>query len=82
MVPEAGGETLLHHAAFHGQTKCLEFLIHKTKKSSESVGECGGCGLLRYHGDAFAGFVDESGVSPAHFAAQKGHLDCLRVSIL
>ena len=28
----------------------------------------------------FVAYVDESGVTPAHFAAQRGHLDCLRVS--
>ena len=27
-------------------------------------------------------YMDESGVTPAHFAAQSGHLDCLRVSAL
>ena len=25
--------------------------------------------------------VDDSGVTPAHFAAQQGHLDCLQVSL-
>ena len=36
-VPDAGGETLLHHAAFHGQVKCLEYLLHRAKKSSEPL---------------------------------------------
>ena len=27
-----------------------------------------------------AEILDESGVTPAHFAAQGGHLDCLQVS--
>ena len=25
--------------------------------------------------------LDDSGVTPAHFAAQKGHLDCLQVNV-
>ena len=25
-------------------------------------------------------YVDESGVTPAHFAAQRGHIDCLMVN--
>ena len=40
-------------------------------------------GVACYHGRIVTlGFVDDSGVSPAHFAAQRGHLDCLSVSTL
>ena len=28
----------------------------------------------------FPAYVDESGVTPAHFAAQRGHIDCLMVN--
>ena len=28
----------------------------------------------------FVAYFDESGVTPAHFAAQKGQIDCLGVS--
>ena len=84
VVPDAGGETLLHHAAFHGKvhmlcprvletslTMChpqvliLEWLLDRVKNSSEKIPDV----------------VDDSGVTPAHFAAQQGHLDCLQVSL-
>ena len=37
MVPDAGGETLLHHAAFNGQVMCLEYLLHRLSLSKEQV---------------------------------------------
>ena len=79
VVPDAGGETLLHHAAFHGkvhnivllysvlsvclQVLILEWLLDRVKNSSDKIPDV----------------VDDSGVTPAHFAAQQGHLDCLQV---
>ena len=82
VVPDAGGETLLHHAAFHGkvcnvillysvlayalQVLILEWLLDRVKNSSDKIPDV----------------VDDSGVTPAHFAAQQGHLDCLQVLFL
>ena len=81
-VPDAGGETLIHHAAFHGQVKCLEYLLHRANKSGESVCQCY-CDNDSIFIILFTlAYTDESGVTPAHFAAQRGHLDCLRVKTM
>ena len=34
---------------------------------------------MKNSSDKIPDVVDDSGVTPAHFAAQQGHLDCLQV---
>jgi len=48
---------------FCSQVLILEWLLERIKNSSEKIPDV----------------VDDSGVTPAHFAAQQGHLDCLQV---
>eukprot|EP00731_Ephydatia_muelleri_P000789 Em0001g789a len=64
-VKDAGGETLLHHAAYHGQHRCLELLLKLLKATQKT--------------DQPTEILDDSGVTPAHFAAQRGHLECLQL---
>lgn len=64
-VKDAGGETLLHHAAYHGQHRCLELLLKLLKTTQKT--------------DQPTEILDDSGVTPAHFAAQRGHLECLQL---
>ena len=45
------------------QVLILEWLLDRVKNSSDKIPDV----------------VDDSGVTPAHFAAQQGHLDCLQV---
>ena len=42
----------------------MEWLLDRVKNSSDKL---------------IPDVVDDSGVTPAHFAAQQGHLDCLQV---
>eukprot|EP00117_Sycon_ciliatum_P008236 scpid30240/ scgid11026/ Synphilin-1; Alpha-synuclein-interacting protein len=59
------GHTLLHHAAYHGQTQCLGYLLDLAKKSGKDLNE----------------YSDDVDVTPAHVAAQQGHIDCLRLLV-
>ena len=45
----------------------MEWLLDRVKNSSDKL---------------IPDVVDDSGVTPAHFAAQQGHLDCLQVFLL
>ena len=65
-VVELGCETLLHHAAFTGQTVILKWLLeHMKGKKTNSL--------------LSSDLQDMFGVTPAHFAAQQGYIDCLQV---
>ena len=64
IVSNSGGETLLHYAAFHGQVKILEWLLEKIRAVDEND---------------IDDIVDDSGVTPGHFAAYYGHLECLQM---
>ena len=53
VVPDSGGETLLHYSAFHGQAKILEWLLDRIRQRDDmdvgtyvSGGGAGGCGSL------------------------------------
>jgi hypothetical protein len=59
------GLTLLHHAAYYGQEACLSFLLSKVKEKQ---------------GVNFS-LANDSGVTPAHIAAQRGHLHCLQALV-
>jgi hypothetical protein len=40
VVPDSGGETLLHYSAFHGQAKILEWLLDRIRQTDDAdVGE-------------------------------------------
>ncbi|CAI8008220.1 Synphilin-1 [Geodia barretti] len=66
VVQDAGGETLLHHAAHHGSANCLQWLLKVAKPPKQ---------------EELVEFLDNFGVTPAHFAAQQGHLECLQLMI-
>ncbi|KAI6650451.1 Synphilin-1 isoform X1 [Oopsacas minuta] len=63
-IVELGSETLLHHAAFTGQAMILKWLLDHLKEK---------------HTIADSDIQDVYGVTPAHFAAQQGYIDCLQV---
>ena len=65
-IIELESETLLHHAAFNGQANILKWLIEYMKEKQGSTIKD-------------SDFEDVFGVTPAHFAAQQGYLDCLQV---
>ena len=65
-IVELESETLLHHAAFNGQSNILKWLIDYMKEKQGST--------IRD-----SEFQDVYGVTPGHFAAQQGYLDCLQV---
>ena len=65
-IVELESETLLHHAAFNGQAKILKWLIeHMKEKQGNTIKD--------------SELQDAFGVTPAHFSAQQGYLDCLQV---
>ena len=65
-IVELGSETLLHHAAFTGQPVILKWLLEHLKgKKANSLQS--------------SDLQDMFGVTPVHFAAQQGYIDCLQV---
>ena len=65
-IQELGNETLLHHAAHIGQTDILKWLLDYLRETQGNVIKD-------------SDLQDAFGVTPAHFAAQQGYLDCLQV---
>ncbi|XP_065174404.1 uncharacterized protein LOC135804459 isoform X1 [Sycon ciliatum] len=59
------GNTLLHHACYHGKHACLQFLMEYTKEHDKDIND----------------FSNDKGVTPAHVAGQLGHIECLRVLV-
>ena len=74
---------LLLYLCYHGDFDIAVemyycFLYHNMCRCAcvSSVREMAFCGLCFLSAE----ILDDSGVTPAHFAAQRGHLDCLQVS--
>ena len=65
-IVELGSETLLHHAAFTGQPVILKWLLEHLKGKKTNPLQS-------------SDLQDMFGVTPAHFAAQQGYVNCLQV---